>query len=139
MSCIVIYRVRGGIETYANELFRTWGIGQKDKDNGFLILLSMKERQWRVEVGTGLEGAVPDIYSSRVMEAVAVPKFKEGNHSQGLKDSYSAFADAIAKEYNVNLEKNEKITLPATESSAGNNFDKVIGSIVLLLLILDLA
>lgn len=69
------------IETYANGIFREWGIGQKDKNNGLLILLSVSERKWRVEVGTGLEGAVTDIYSSRVMNEFAVPKFKQNQYS----------------------------------------------------------
>ena len=97
------------IETYATGIFREWGIGQKDKNNGMLILLSVKERQWRVEVGTGLEGAVTDIYSSRVMNTYAVPKFKQGLYGEGLRASYSVLADSIAKEYNVKLEKNVNV------------------------------
>ncbi|MCB2341817.1 TPM domain-containing protein [Clostridium estertheticum] len=94
------------IETYATGIFREWGIGQKGKNNGLLILLSVKEKQWRVEVGTGLEGAVTDIYSSRVMNDYAVPKFKQGLYGEGLRASYSLLCDNVAKEYNVKLDKN---------------------------------
>ncbi|MCB2359580.1 TPM domain-containing protein [Clostridium estertheticum] len=94
------------IETYATGIFREWGIGQKGKNNGLLILLSVKEKQWRVEVGTGLEGAVTDIYSSRVMNDYAVPKFKQGLYGEGLRASYSLLCDSIAKEYNIKLDKN---------------------------------
>ncbi|WBL47936.1 TPM domain-containing protein [Clostridium estertheticum] len=94
------------IETYATGVFREWGIGQKGKNNGLLILLSVKEKQWRVEVGTGLEGAVTDIYSSRVMNDYAVPKFKQGLYGEGLRASYSLLCDSVAKEYNVKLDKN---------------------------------
>ena len=97
------------IETYATGIFREWGIGQKDKNNGLLILLSVKERQWRVEVGTGLEGAVTDIYSSRVMNTYAVPKFKQGLYGAGLRASYSVLSDSIAKEYKVKLDKNVNV------------------------------
>jgi len=77
-TVVVIDSLEGqSVDTYANGIFRKWKIGQKDKNNGLLILLSVKERQWRVEVGTGLEGAVTDIYSSRVMNDFAVPKFKQ--------------------------------------------------------------
>ena len=48
------------IEEYATELFRTYGIGDKNKDNGLLILLALEERKIRVEVGYGLEGILPD-------------------------------------------------------------------------------
>lgn len=134
-TIVVVDSLNGAdIESYANGLFRTWGIGQKGKDNGFLILLAIKDRTWRVEVGTGLEGAIPDIYSNRVMEAVAVPLFKEGNYSGGLKDAYSVFADAIAKEYNITLEKNEKINLPQEESAEANIFDN-LGFIIFILII----
>ena len=97
------------IETYATGIFREWGIGKKDKNNGLLILLAVKERKWRVEVGTGLEGAVTDIYSSRVMNDYAVPKFKQNQYGEGLRASYSVLSDSIAKEYNVKLEKNVNV------------------------------
>lgn len=97
------------IRDYGINLFRKWGIGQKEKDNGILILMAMKEKKWSVEVGRGLEGAVPDILTNRVMQEAAVPEFKKGNFGEGLKNAYSIFADDIAKEYGVTLEKNEKI------------------------------
>jgi uncharacterized protein len=124
------------IATYSNTLFRTWGIGQKGKNNGLLVLMSMKDRKWRVEVGTSLEGAIPDIYSARVMDSVATPKFKEGNYSGGIKDSYSIFADAIAKEYNVTLDKNEKVNLPAENNATGNRTIVMVTIILLLVFVI---
>jgi uncharacterized protein len=137
---VVIDTLQGeSIESYANGIFREWGIGQKDKNNGLLILLSTKERKWRVEVGTGLEGAVTDIYSSRVMNEIAVPKFKQNQYGQGLRDAYSVLSDNIAKEYAVTLEKN--INVPKyTESTKNSNAPKsangilIIGVILIMLL-----
>lgn len=124
------------IETYANAIFRKWGIGQKDKNNGLLILLSIKEKKWRVEVGTALEGAITDIYSSRVMNDFAVPKFKEGQYGQGFRAAYSVLSDSIAKEYGVKLDKN--INVPKYNQNANNsqtskksNFIMIIGVILL--------
>jgi len=126
------------IQVYANELFRTWGIGQKEKNNGLLILVSLKDRQWRVEVGTGLEGAIPDIYSARVMDSLATPKFQQGNYSEGIKEAYSVFADTIAKEYNVTLDKNEKITLPVQDTSGSKSTaNMVMAGIFFVLILLD--
>lgn len=124
------------IETYATGIFREWGIGQKDKNNGMLILLSIKERQWRVEVGTGLEGAVTDIYSSRVMNDYAVPKFKQGLYGEGLRASYSVLAGSIAKEYNVKLEKNVNVPKQVQTSQAPKKGSGIvlIGFIVLIFL-----
>ncbi|MCY6355145.1 TPM domain-containing protein [Clostridium sp. ZS2-4] len=111
-AVVIINSLEGNeIRNYGVNLFRKWGIGQKDKDNGFLILMAMKEKKWSVEVGRGLEGAVPDILTNRVMQEAAVPEFKKGNFGAGLKNAYSIFVDNIAKEYGVTLEKSEKIDL----------------------------
>ena len=94
------------IESYAKDIFRRWGIGQKGKDNGLLILLSTSDKKWTVEVGSGLDGAVQMIESSGIMNEIGSPLFKENKYSEGIKDVYSAFSDRIAKKYNIKLEKN---------------------------------
>lgn len=110
MTVVVIDSLEGSdIESYANSLFRQWGLGQKGKDNGVLILLSIKDKKWRVEVGRGLEGRITDIYSSRVMDDVAKPLLKEEKYGEAMKKAYSVFADDVAKEYNVTLEKMKKL------------------------------
>lgn len=77
-AVVIISSLEGkDIESYSNELFRSWGIGQKGKDNGLLILLSINDKKWRVEVGRELEGVITDIYSSRVMNSEAIPLFKK--------------------------------------------------------------
>ncbi|MBU3188665.1 TPM domain-containing protein [Clostridium bowmanii] len=139
-TVVVIASLQGeSIESYANGLFRNWGIGQKDKNNGLLILLSMQEKRWRVEVGTGLEGAITDIYSASVMNDFAVPKFKQNQYGQGLRAAYSIISDSIAKEYKVKLDKNinvPKYNENVRNSSApkkGNGF-LLIGLILLIFL-----
>ena len=140
-TVVVINSLEGEtIEAYANAMFREWGIGQKDKNNGLLILLSMEERQWRVEVGTGLEGAVTDIYSSRVMNDFAVPKFQQNQYGLGLRQAYSVLADNIAKEYGVTLEKN--VSVPRyIENEPNTNVSRrgngILAIAVIILIILD--
>ncbi|QXE21077.1 YgcG family protein [Clostridium sp. 001] len=108
-AVVIISSLEGkDIESYSNELFRSWGIGQKGRDNGLLILLSINDKKWRVEVGRELEGVITDIYSSRVMNSEAVPLFKEKRYGEGLKNAYSVFARDIAKEYNVSLQGSKK-------------------------------
>ena len=109
------------IENYALNLFRTWGIGQKDKDNGLLVLIAINDRNWRVEVGRGLEGAIPDALSNRVMESLAKEKFKTNDYGTGIVDSYSAFSDLIAEEYDVSLEKSLNITIPNNDNNNDNS------------------
>lgn len=129
------------IEDYAIKLFRDWGIGQKNKDNGLLILLSINDKTWRVEVGRGLEGPIPDVLSNRVMESVAKPSFITGNYGEGLLNSYSIFSDYIAEEYKVTLDKSLNIKLPNNAnsnvpSSQGSNIGMAVGGGLLVVLFL---
>ncbi|MGL4107730.1 TPM domain-containing protein [Clostridium sp. LP20] len=128
------------IETYGNKLFRTWGIGAKGKDNGLLILVAVNDKTWRVEVGRGLEGAIPDALSNRIMESIARPSFIEDNYGKGLMDSYSAFSDEIAKEYGVTLDKSLNIVIPNrnTVSNSRKGGSPVIWIIVLVFFFVDL-
>lgn len=126
------------IENYAYEIFRSWKIGQKDKNNGLLILMALSDRRWKVEVGTGLEAAVTDIGSARVMDALALPSFRAGNYGEGLKAAYSSFADSIAAEYGVTLEKNNRPTVRNQNNFAGRRESSARPFLFLALLFLDL-
>ena len=73
------------IEDYANKLFRTWGIGKKNEDNGLLIFLAINDRNWRVEVGRGLEGVVPDtFFQIELWRKLPPPRFIEGDYNLGI-------------------------------------------------------
>lgn len=125
------------IEDYANKLFRNWGIGASDKDNGLLILLSMKDKKWRIEVGRGLEGVLPDLLTSSVMEENAKPYFVEDNYGEGLLQSYSIFTNTIAKEYNTTLDKTS--TVPHTSPNlVRRNKGILAGGIFISILLFDL-
>jgi len=68
------------------------GIGKKGKDNGVLILVAMKEQEWRIEVGYGLEGYITDIESANIAEDILVPYFQEGNYGEGLLNTVIALS-----------------------------------------------
>jgi uncharacterized protein len=87
------------IENYANELFNKWGIGQKGEDNGILILNSVGDRLIRIEVGYGLEGAVPDIKTAEIRQEYMNPYLKDGDYNAGLYGGYAAVVGEVAKEY----------------------------------------
>lgn len=72
------------IEPYANELFRTWKLGQADKNNGVLLLVAPNERRVRIEVGYGLEGTLTDALSSVIISNAITPRFKAGDFSGGV-------------------------------------------------------
>lgn len=140
-SVVVLIDSTNGIpiENYAIDLFRTWGIGQQGKDNGLLILVAVNDKAWRVEVGRGLEGPIPDALSNRVMESIAKPSFIEGNYGQGVLNSYSAFSDYIAGEYNVTLEKSLNIRLPQenTTDTASSLGILILGGIFIVSILAD--
>ena len=95
------------LEEYANELFRKFGIGDKKKNNGLLLLLALKKRQFRVEVGNGLEGILPDGKTGRIQNEYIIPYLKENNWNEGIKNGFDAFLDVIVDEYQVDIDKDE--------------------------------
>lgn len=99
------YAPAGSIEEYASELFAAWGIGQKGKDNGALLLLAMTERKVRIEVGYGLEGALPDALVGRILDDKVLPSFRAGDFGQGLFLGLQALAGKVAQEYGIDLEE----------------------------------
>ena len=72
------------IEPYANELFRTWKLGEADKNNGVLLLVAPNERRVRIEVGYGLEGTLTDALSKVIIANAITPRFKAGDFSGGV-------------------------------------------------------
>lgn len=91
------------IEDYANALFRSWGIGDKIKNNGVLILIAPNERQSRIEVGYGLEGALPDGKTGRIQDDYMLPYFQSGDYSSGIRNGYLAIVREVAAEYQVTI------------------------------------
>lgn len=72
------------IADYGYQLGRFWGIGQKGKDNGALLIVAPKERKIRIEVGYGLEGRLTDAQSSVIINQVIAPAFKKGDFAGGI-------------------------------------------------------
>ena len=67
------------IEEYGYQLGRHWGIGQKGKDNGALLIVAPEEREVRIEVGYGLEGELTDAQSRTIIETRILPHFRQGD------------------------------------------------------------
>lgn len=91
------------IEDYAVRLFEKWGIGQKEKDNGVLLLIAVRERKIRIEVGYGLEGAITDGTAGEIIRRIISPAFKEGHFEQGLVAGTEAILRLIANEYQLEM------------------------------------
>lgn len=98
---IVIIRSLDGydIAEYALEVGRNWGVGGKEFSNGILVLVALDDRRSRIEVGYGLEGAVPDITAKSILDNSITPHFRDGNYYRGLDQATNDLITAAAGEY----------------------------------------
>ncbi|MGL5840024.1 MAG: TPM domain-containing protein [Sphingorhabdus sp.] len=86
------------IEEYAVKLFETWGIGDKEKDEGALILIAPNERRTRIEVGLGSEAVLPDALAGRIIAQQMIPRFKTGDYSGGIASATDAVIEQLRRE-----------------------------------------
>ncbi len=78
------------IEQWGYQLGRQWGIGEKGKNTGALLIVDSGEHQVRIEVGYGLEGTLTDAQTDNIIRNVIVPQFKQGDYTQGIGDGVDA-------------------------------------------------
>ena len=97
------------LEEYANRLFRKFGIGDEEKDNGLLLLLALEERQFRVEVGDGFGEILPDGKTGRFQDEYIIPYLKDDKWDEGIRNGYDAFYSEIVKLNNLDLEYTEPV------------------------------
>lgn len=90
------------IEEYGYQLGRSWAIGQKDKNNGVILLVAPNERAVRIEVGYGLEGILTDALSSKIINTIILPKFKAGDLNGGIVEGAQDIVSVLEGEQ-VNL------------------------------------
>jgi len=126
------------IEDYAVRLFEKWGIGQKGKDNGALLLVAVKDRRVRIETGYGLEGALPDAICNKIIFSRIIPYFKKGEYNKGIIAGTASIVQLIAGEYNVELGelKDFKAVYPAAKGSLLAAILRLIFTLIFLMLIL---
>ncbi len=92
------------IESFSNKVFRDWGVGDKKKNNGVLLLVSLNDRQVRIEVGYGLEGAINDAKAGRIIRNVIKPNFQAEDYDKGIRDAFDSIIYYIGEEYNVKIQ-----------------------------------
>ncbi len=92
------------IEEYANRLYEKWGIGQKGKDEGVLVLLAVKERKVRIETGYGVEGYITDLQESQIIRRAIESHLKSNQWDQGLALIMVSLTQLIAQEKGVSPE-----------------------------------
>jgi uncharacterized protein len=107
---LVIVSDLGGetIENFAVRLFEEWGIGREKQDNGVLLVVALAERQMRLEVGYGLEGALPDLLSYQIITATLRPAFQSEDYYGGLDRAIEQIMTATRGEYPTGLDNDRQ-------------------------------
>jgi uncharacterized protein len=129
---VVLVKTLGdyGIEEYAVKLFREWGIGNKKTNNGVLLIAAIDDRKVRIEVGYGLEGAIPDIVASSIIRNDIATNFKEQNYYRGIDDAINSLSKAAAGEYKVKKAK---------KGNDGKGGGSILGFLMIIIVIIILA
>ena len=87
------------IDDYALKILRDWGVGNKRTNNGIVIIAAINDRKVKIEVGYGLEGAIPDITARQIIDNKITPNFKQGNYYRGFDEVSDAIIKAATGEY----------------------------------------
>lgn len=83
------------IEQYSIRVAEQWEIGRKGVDDGVIIIVAKNDRRMRIEVGYGLEGAIPDAYANRIINEIMKPEFRAGDFYQGVAKAIDAIEGLI--------------------------------------------
>lgn len=117
------------IETKANDLFRELGLGDSEKNNGLLLLIALNNRKFRLEVGYGLEGTIPDTKAAEIINTMT-PYFKESNYADGIKVAVANTVSTLnnSGDYTINFDwdKIQEITKGSEQTEREKNFYNVL-------------
>jgi uncharacterized protein len=114
------------IEEFGYQLGRHWSIGQKDKNNGVLLLVAPSERAVRIEVGYGLEGELTDALASRIIHGVILPQFKRGRFENGITEGVTAIIAVLG---------GETASLPEVQEADGTKVRPLMILLVILIIL----
>lgn len=103
------------LERFSLNVAEKWGIGQKGKDNGALLVISRDDRKLRIEVGHGLEGTLTDLISGQIIRKTIVPRFRQGSFNQGVIDGVGAIIAVVKGEFQADTD--------LTSDKSNKNFD----------------
>jgi len=126
---VVIVKTVGDydINEYALELGRKWGVGSKGKNNGVVLLVALGDRKLSIQTGYGLEGALPDIYTKRIIENDIKPFFKDGDYYSGIDSGIDSIMALTKGEY-----KNDR----PSRAKQGVQPDAGIGAGIIILIVI---
>ncbi len=125
---------------YALNIGREWGVGTEQDDNGVVILLSVEDREIYIAVGYGLEGALPDSKTGRIIDTYGIQHFTADDFSTGLVNIYNSVVNEIYIEYGVAPDENYTpiTTLPQSAGYEDGSASKVLVSWLVLIALVSI-
>ncbi len=121
------------IDDFSIKTVEKWKLGQKGKDNGILMTVSLRDRKYRCEVGYGLERVLPDSLVGSIGRTYLVPNFRKGDYSKGISDTVFAITNTIAASEGVTLTGSP---MPETVYAKGPQSLGLVHGVVLLILLI---
>jgi uncharacterized protein len=117
------------IEDFSLRVVEAWKLGKKGKDNGVLFLVSKQDRRMRIEVGYGLEGDLTDLETSRILDDVVAPYFRNGDFGGGIEHGVDAILASLQGQEVVAPESGgaEEVRSPGGSAFSGMMFAIIIG------------
>lgn len=129
------------LEDFSIKLQEQWMIGQKGKNNGVLLIIFVKEHKMRIEVGYGLEGAIPDAVAGNIIDTRIAPYFKQGKFDDGVMQAVAALMQASQHEYKAEKKQDETISdleIAAFVLLLGFFIGRIIGPVLSLIIVVTM-
>ena len=124
------------VEDVSLEIGRKWGVGQKGKDNGVVILVAPGDRKMRIEVGYGLEGVITDGKAGRIRDDYMIPEFRQGNYEKGIVNGAIAVASEIAAAYKAEMPESFNSSVSKLSEYSGRIKPSGLNFIVLIIFVI---
>jgi uncharacterized protein len=103
------------VEEYANRLFREWGVGKDNVDNGVLVLVAPAQREMRLEVGYGLEPILPDGLAGEIIRTNFLPHFREDRYADGITEGVTRVVEVVRANHVLSAEELAALEQPASD------------------------
>ena len=120
------------IEDVGLEILRQWGVGNKEKDNGIVLLAAISDRAITIRTGYGMEGSIPDITAKNIIENDVLPAFREGNYYRGFDEATNSIIKAAAGEYKAPEGYRKKA------KGGGISLGRIIMAFIILMIVLNM-
>jgi uncharacterized protein len=113
-----------------------WKLGRRGKDNGLLLVIAVKERKYRIEVGYGLEGVLPDSLVGSIGRNYLVPFFQKGDYADGIRATVLELANVVAKDAGVKITGVPGLKRSVKKEQPAGILGRIITAVVFVFLLL---